>query len=101
MRLSPSHYSGGSQRTTNCAIKVRINDDCSAGNNPQDGKADCDDFAPLTDPVFILATDKSNPDDGNAIVWFEGTVGLDEERIRKYIREQEKLESRQGDLDLS
>ena len=29
------------------------------------------------------------------------TVGLDEERIRKYIREQEKLESRQGDLDLS
>jgi putative transposase len=28
------------------------------------------------------------------------TVGLDEERIRKYIREQEKLESGQGDLDL-
>lgn len=28
------------------------------------------------------------------------TVGLDEERVRKYIREQEKLESRQGDLDL-
>ena len=28
------------------------------------------------------------------------TVGLDEERIRKYIREQEKLESRQGDMDL-
>ena len=37
--------------------------------------------------------------------WAKGycanTVGLDEERIRKYIREQEKLESRQGDLDLS
>jgi len=28
------------------------------------------------------------------------TVGLDEERIRKYIREQEKLESRQGDMNL-
>jgi len=28
------------------------------------------------------------------------TVGLDEERIRKYVREQEKLESGQGDLNL-
>ena len=28
------------------------------------------------------------------------TVGLDEERIRKYIREQDRLESGQGDLDL-
>jgi putative transposase len=28
------------------------------------------------------------------------TVGLDEERIRKYIREQDKLEMNQGDLDL-
>ena len=28
------------------------------------------------------------------------TVGLDEQRIRQYIREQEKLESGQGDLDL-
>jgi REP-associated tyrosine transposase len=28
------------------------------------------------------------------------TVGLDEDRIRKYIREQDKLESGQGDLDL-
>ena len=28
------------------------------------------------------------------------TVGLDEARIRQYIREQEKLESGQGDLDL-
>jgi len=29
------------------------------------------------------------------------TVALDEERIRKYIRDREKLESRQGDLDLA
>ncbi|MBI5762347.1 MAG: IS200/IS605 family transposase [Planctomycetes bacterium] len=28
------------------------------------------------------------------------TVGLNEEQIRKYIREQEQLESSQGDLDL-
>jgi len=28
------------------------------------------------------------------------TVGLDEQQIRQYIREQEKLESGQGDLDL-
>ena len=28
------------------------------------------------------------------------TVGMDEARIRQYIREQEKLESGQGDLDL-
>ena len=36
--------------------------------------------------------------------WAKGycvsTVGLDEERIRRYIREQEKLESGQGDLNL-
>lgn len=29
------------------------------------------------------------------------TVGLDEERIRKYIREQDKLASGQGELDLT
>jgi putative transposase len=28
------------------------------------------------------------------------TVGLDEDRVRQYIREQERIESRQGDLDL-
>ena len=28
------------------------------------------------------------------------TVGLDEEKVREYIREQETLESGQGDLDL-
>lgn len=28
------------------------------------------------------------------------TVGLDEQRVRQYIREQEKLESGQGELDL-
>ena len=36
--------------------------------------------------------------------WAKGycvsTVGLDEERIRRYIRDQEKLGSPQGDLDL-
>ncbi len=28
-----------------------------------------------------------------------GTVGLDEQRVRQYVHEQEKLESGQGDLD--
>jgi len=28
------------------------------------------------------------------------TVGLDEEKVRRYIREQEQRETRQGDLDL-
>ena len=28
------------------------------------------------------------------------TVGLDEARVRQYIREQEELERRQGELDL-
>jgi putative transposase len=36
--------------------------------------------------------------------WAKGycvsTVGLDEQRVKAYIREQEKLESQQGDLDL-
>ena len=29
------------------------------------------------------------------------TVGLDEEQVRKYIREQDKLAERQGELDLT
>jgi putative transposase len=36
--------------------------------------------------------------------WAKGycvsTVGLNEDRVRKYVREQEQLESGQGDLDL-
>ncbi|HMB08028.1 MAG TPA: IS200/IS605 family transposase, partial [Isosphaeraceae bacterium] len=28
------------------------------------------------------------------------TVGLDEARVRQYIRDQEELENRQGELDL-
>ena len=32
--------------------------------------------------------------------YWVSTVGLDEERVRKYIREQEQLGAHQGDLDL-
>ena len=32
--------------------------------------------------------------------YWVSTVGADEEKIRKYIREQEQLETQQGDLDL-
>jgi putative transposase len=35
-----------------------------------------------------------------AVGYCVSTVGLDEQRIRQYIHEQEKLESGQGDLDL-
>ena len=32
--------------------------------------------------------------------YWVSTVGLDEQRVREYIRDQEQLEARQGDLDL-
>ena len=32
--------------------------------------------------------------------YWVSTVGLDEQRVRKYIREQEQLGAQQGDLDL-
>ena len=32
--------------------------------------------------------------------YWVSTVGVDEEKIKKYIREQEQLETQQGDLDL-
>ena len=31
--------------------------------------------------------------------YFVSTVGLDETRVRQYIREQEELENRQGEMD--
>lgn len=35
-----------------------------------------------------------------ALGWCVSTVGSDEQRIRQYIREQEKLKTGQGELDL-
>ena len=35
-----------------------------------------------------------------AVGYCVSTIGLDEDRIRKYIKEQHELEARQGDLDL-
>jgi hypothetical protein len=49
--------------------------DCSGTMHSQDDdKVNCDDFGPLTDPVYILATNKANPNDASAMVWFAGTV---------------------------
>ena len=54
-------------------------DDCSATNHVQDpDKVSCDDFDPLPDDVFILSTDKADPNDGSARIWFEDDVSLDE-----------------------
>lgn len=53
--------------------------DCDATNTSQDeNKYSCDgdpEFAPL---VYIIASDKENPDDHHAAIYFEGLVGLDE-----------------------
>ncbi|NND75005.1 MAG: hypothetical protein HKN44_08365, partial [Ilumatobacter sp.] len=51
-------------------------DDCSATSHDQGGNATCDDFGIITDPAYILATDKEDPDDGGARVWFAGTVSV-------------------------
>jgi hypothetical protein len=42
------------------------------------GKVSCEDLGPLPDTVRILSTDKENPDDGGAKVWFDGIVALGE-----------------------
>ncbi|MHC5005628.1 MAG: DUF7467 domain-containing protein, partial [Planctomycetota bacterium] len=51
--------------------------DCGATSHMQDpGKVSCDDYGPLTDTVFILSTNKANPADSSAKVWFSGVVTL-------------------------
>jgi hypothetical protein len=53
--------------------------DCSATSHTQDdGKVECDDYAPLADSVFIRSTDKADPYDSGAKTWFEGLVAFDE-----------------------
>jgi len=57
-------------------------DDCSAtqhGQNPD--KVSCDDFGALGGTVFIRASDKEDPNAGDAKVWFEGDVNLDDEYV--------------------
>ena len=53
-------------------------DDCSASNNPQGGKHKCEGDPDDASPVFIRASDKPNPNDPRAKVWFEGTVNIDD-----------------------
>jgi hypothetical protein len=51
---------------------------CAATSHSQDpGKVECIDYGTLPASVHIRASDKSNPDDGGARVWFEGSVVLD------------------------
>jgi hypothetical protein len=51
--------------------------DCMATDHWQDpSKVYCDGDPMLADPVFIRASDKEDPNDSSAKVWFEGPVAL-------------------------
>ncbi|MCK4365896.1 MAG: hypothetical protein KAW45_07585 [Thermoplasmatales archaeon] len=54
-------------------------EDCSATNHSQDPeKVSCSGDPMFASPVHIIATDKSNPDDPKAKIWFNGSVLLNE-----------------------
>jgi hypothetical protein len=54
-------------------------EDCTASNNDQDPKKTQCEGDPGSDPnVFIRASDKEDPDDSKANVWFEGMVDLND-----------------------
>jgi len=51
---------------------------CAATSHSQDpSKVECIDYGTLPATVYIRASDKSNPSDGGARVWFQGPVDLD------------------------
>jgi len=59
---------------------VYTGEGCDASNNLQDpAKTSCEGDPLGADPVFILATNKSNPYDVKAKVWFVGPVSLNTE----------------------
>lgn len=54
-------------------------EDCTASNHAQaPGKVTCTGNPGFASPVRIRATDKSNPNDSHAKVWFDGTVNLND-----------------------
>jgi hypothetical protein len=54
-------------------------EDCSATNHSQDpGQVVCSGDPMFASPVDIIATDKQNPDDPKAKIWFNGSVILNE-----------------------
>jgi len=68
-----------------CDSKVRVlqmaytAEDCSSTSHGQKpGKASCLDLGALPDTVFIRASDRENPADGKARVWFQDVVSLGE-----------------------
>ena len=63
----------------NCFEMQYTGENCAASNNSQDlDKILCEGNRRLEDKVFIRASDKENPDDKKAKVWFEGIVDLNE-----------------------
>lgn len=51
---------------------------CEFSNHNQDpGKVECSGDPAFTSPVTILVTDKRDPDDPKAKIWFDGQVDLD------------------------
>lgn len=58
-------------------VLVYSGETCAASNNSQSGKkTKCEGDPAGATPVQILASDKSNPSDGKAKVWFDGLVDL-------------------------
>ncbi|MHC4991944.1 MAG: DUF7467 domain-containing protein [Planctomycetota bacterium] len=52
-------------------------EDCTAtGHDQETSKVICQDFEPLPNLVYVLATNRADPDDPRARVWFEGFVGV-------------------------
>ena len=66
-----------------CALTMLYTgENCSASNHHQDPKkVKCNGDPAFTDPVHILATDKKNPDDPKAKIWFDGIVDLNAEFV--------------------
>ncbi|NNM30683.1 MAG: hypothetical protein HKO57_14275, partial [Akkermansiaceae bacterium] len=49
-------------------------EDCSFTNNPQEGASECTDLGALPTDAYILVTNKEDPFDGGAKIWFSDPV---------------------------
>jgi hypothetical protein len=79
------NFSGGGQDQCQRGYKPRLleveytGEYCRASDNDQDPqKTNCEGDPDFESEVFIRASDKENPEDSNARVWFEGLVELND-----------------------